>query len=78
MLVRAQEMARYVETGALDAGITGRDWVLETGADVCEVAETAVCQAESGAGALGAGRAGRSAECNRRAIWKAKSSPRKW
>jgi ATP phosphoribosyltransferase len=39
MLVRAQEMARYVETGALDAGITGRDWVLETGADVCEVAE---------------------------------------
>ena len=35
MLVRAQEMARYVETGALDAGITGRDWVLETGADVC-------------------------------------------
>ena len=39
MLVRAQEMARYVETGALDAGITGRDWVLETGADVEEVAE---------------------------------------
>ena len=34
MLVRAQEMARYVETGALDAGITGRDWVLETGANV--------------------------------------------
>ncbi len=39
MMVRAQEMARYVETGALDAGITGRDWVLETGADVAEVAE---------------------------------------
>ena len=39
MLVRAQEMARYVETGALDAGITGRDWVMETGADVKEVAE---------------------------------------
>ena len=39
MLVRAQEMARYVETGALDAGITGRDWVLETGAKVKEVAE---------------------------------------
>jgi ATP phosphoribosyltransferase len=39
MLVRAQEMARYVETGALDAGITGRDWVLETGADVAEIAE---------------------------------------
>jgi len=29
--VRAQEMARYVETGALDAGITGRDWVFEPG-----------------------------------------------
>lgn len=38
-LVRAQEMARYVQMGALDAGITGRDWVLETGADVVEVAE---------------------------------------
>ena len=39
LLVRAQEMARYVESGALDAGITGRDWVMETGADVIEVAE---------------------------------------
>jgi ATP phosphoribosyltransferase len=39
MLVRAQEMARYVETGALDAGITGRDWVFETGADVSEIGE---------------------------------------
>ena len=39
LLVRAQEMARYVETGALDAGITGRDWVFETGADVAEIGE---------------------------------------
>ena len=39
MLVRAQEMARYVESGALDAGLTGKDWILETGADVEEVAE---------------------------------------
>jgi ATP phosphoribosyltransferase len=39
LLVRAQEMARYVETGALDAGITGHDWVQETGADVMELAE---------------------------------------
>ena len=38
MLVRAQEMARYVEQGVLDAGITGHDWVLETGADVEELA----------------------------------------
>ena len=34
LLVRAQEMARYVESGTLDAGITGRDWVLEHAADV--------------------------------------------
>lgn len=39
MLIRAQEMARYVEDGVLDAGLTGYDWVLETGADVTEVAE---------------------------------------
>ena len=39
LLVRAQEMARYVETGALDAGITGKDWVLETGADVRQLTE---------------------------------------
>lgn len=39
LLVRAQEMARYVETGALDAGITGHDWVVETGANVEELAE---------------------------------------
>src|SRR3989441_7035035 len=34
LLVRAQEMARYVASGTLDAGITGRDWVLEDQADV--------------------------------------------
>ena len=34
MLVRAQEMARYVEHGALDAGLTGNDWVLENEKDV--------------------------------------------
>jgi len=39
LLVRAQEMARYVETGALDAGITGHDWVVETGSAVHELAE---------------------------------------
>jgi len=39
LLVRAQEMARYVETGALDAGITGHDWVQETSANVLELAE---------------------------------------
>jgi ATP phosphoribosyltransferase len=39
LLVRAQEMARYVESGALEAGITGHDWVVETRADVLELAE---------------------------------------
>ena len=39
MLIRAQEMARYVEDGALDAGLTGHDWIVENGADVHEVAE---------------------------------------
>jgi ATP phosphoribosyltransferase len=39
LLVRAQEMARYVESGALDAGITGHDWVVETNAQVAELAE---------------------------------------
>jgi ATP phosphoribosyltransferase len=39
MLIRAQEMARYVEDGHLDCGLTGRDWVLEQNANVVEVAE---------------------------------------
>ena len=39
MLIRAQEMARYVEHGALDAGLTGRDWVMESGLDVIPVAD---------------------------------------
>jgi ATP phosphoribosyltransferase len=39
LLIRAQEMARYVEQGILDAGITGHDWVLETNAQVVEICE---------------------------------------
>ena len=39
MMIRAQEMARYVEDGVLDAGLTGRDWVEETGAHVENVAD---------------------------------------
>ncbi len=37
MLVRAQEMARYVQDGVFDVGLTGKDWIEETGADVEEV-----------------------------------------
>ena len=39
MLIRAQEMARYVEDGVLDAGLTGRDWVQECAAQVVTVAD---------------------------------------
>ena len=39
MLIRAQEIARYVENGVLDAGLTGKDWVQENRADVVEIAD---------------------------------------
>ena len=39
ILIRAQEMARYVEQGVIDCGITGLDWVLENGSDVEELAD---------------------------------------
>ena len=39
MLIRAQEMARYVEHGALDAGLTGFDWVVESGLEVVTVCD---------------------------------------
>ncbi|HXB67914.1 MAG TPA: ATP phosphoribosyltransferase [Candidatus Acidoferrales bacterium] len=39
MLIRAQEMARYVEDGILDAGLTGRDWIEENEASVIAVAD---------------------------------------
>ena len=38
-LIRAQEMARYVENGSLDCGLTGHDWVVENDAKVAELAE---------------------------------------
>lgn len=48
MLVRAQEMARYVGSGALDAGITGKDWILETSGEVQEVAELVYAKSSLG------------------------------
>ena len=48
MLVRAQEMPRYVESGALDAGITGKDWILETSASVEEVTELVYAKSSLG------------------------------
>jgi ATP phosphoribosyltransferase len=40
-LIRAQEISRYVELGALDAGLTGKDWIEENGSDVEVVSEIA-------------------------------------
>jgi ATP phosphoribosyltransferase len=48
MLVRAQEMPRYIESGALDAGITGKDWILETGSSVQEIAELVYAKSSLG------------------------------
>ena len=39
VLMRAQEIPRYVSAGALDAGLSGLDWVIETEADVIEVCD---------------------------------------
>jgi ATP phosphoribosyltransferase len=47
ILLRAQEMSRYVESGVLDAGFTGYDWILENGSDVHEVCELCYSKATS-------------------------------
>jgi ATP phosphoribosyltransferase len=47
IMLRAQEMSRYVEDGVLDAGITGHDWIMENGSDVVEVCELAYSKATS-------------------------------
>jgi len=39
ILIRAQEIARYVEEGIIDLGLTGKDWIIETDADVQEIIE---------------------------------------
>ena len=48
MLIRAQEMARYVQDGVLDAGLTGLDWVAEVDADVKVVADLIYSKASFG------------------------------
>jgi len=45
VLMRPQEIPRYVAAGALDAGLTGRDWIMETEADVVEVCDLAYSKA---------------------------------
>lgn len=46
-LIRPQELARYVELGLMDAGITGYDWIYENGSDVHEVCEMCYSKATS-------------------------------
>ena len=78
MLIRAQEMARYVEDGVLDAGLTGRDWMEESEAKVHSRRRLDLRQAELRQGALGAGRAGGVAAFRSSRIWKARSSRPSW
>jgi len=47
IMLRAQEMSRYVADGVLDAGITGYDWIMENDSDVVEVAELAYSKTTS-------------------------------
>ena len=47
ILLRAQEMSRYVEDGVLDAGITGYDWIMENNSDIIEICELAYSKATS-------------------------------
>ena len=47
LMFRAQEMARYVERGILDVGLTGKDWILENDADVVEVEDLVYSRATS-------------------------------
>jgi ATP phosphoribosyltransferase len=47
ILLRAQEMSRYVEDGVLDAGFTGYDWIIENGSNVQEVCELQYSKATS-------------------------------
>ena len=47
VMFRAQEMSRYVESGVIDLGLTGHDWICENDSDVVEVCELAYSKATS-------------------------------
>jgi ATP phosphoribosyltransferase len=49
VLMRAQEIPRYVAAGALDAGLSGMDWVIETDADVVQVSDLVYSKASQAA-----------------------------
>ncbi len=48
MMIRAQEIARYVEAGAIDAGLTGLDWIMENGAKVKTVSDLVYAKTGTG------------------------------
>jgi ATP phosphoribosyltransferase len=48
MLIRAQEMSRYVDHGVLDCGLTGRDWIIESGLEVVTAAELIYAKQSTG------------------------------
>ena len=84
MLIRAQEMARYVADGVLDAGLTGQDWIARargrpSGEDAADRADlrSDLREAELRQGAVGARRAGGLAVQAPR-IWRARRSPPSW
>ena len=78
MLIRAQEMARYVEHGVLDAGLTGLDWVMESGLEVVTVCRPDLRQAEPRQSALGSGGARVFELSARGRSWRAALSPPNW
>ena len=78
MLIRAQEMARYVEHGALDAGLTGIDWVIESGLEVVTVSDLIYAKQSRGKVRWVLAVPGRFSSCNALKTWRAKSSPPNW
>ena len=78
MLIRAQEMARYVEDGILDAGLTGRDWVEENEADVVAVADLIYAKQSFGKVRWVLAVPGGLAPSTPSRTWKARSSPPNW
>ena len=68
-------MARYVEDGVLDAGLTGYDWIVENGADVRGGGGVGLLESQPPAGPVGAVRAGELAHPDRCKTSKASGSP---
>ena len=77
-LIRAQEMARYVQDGSLDCGLTGHDWVVENDADGRRAGRAGVQQGQPAAGAVGAGRARTTRRSRSRRTCRASGSPPRW